>query len=685
MNCRRPPEAVLLALLKRKAAGHLDIGRKKLITIDAEPDARDLTESPLDFDPAAPADLAVINARLRDRQGMQAILVSGNVITHVGPQEQTRSLISDRTEVVDVGGNTVLPGFTDSHLHLTIAMQKSRGADLEGVTDGDEMARILADLAHSNSDEPLLQAFGLHYLDPPLIPAENTRRALDAVVADKPLVVYAHDLHTVWANTRALDEAGLLRSMPPFPPMVEELGLDGKIILGSDGMPSGEMHEPEVYYFLTGALEEKYPLPIDKRLDDLEAACTQLARLGFTCVHNMGLAHPAEEVSFCLLLLELEQAGRLPIRVDTSISAVADEHMLADVYQAYLVRDAIHGGRAREHTAAELHEAIVEMLAETGRRRHGPAARPVHTEGLAGVVHRLHDRVLAKHVAPHRARGNPHEKAGMPEHLREHGMVRCDTVKVFMDGVVEERTAFRLDQEPEAGIPEFSQPELDALVALADSLGMQVAAHCIGDAAVRAMLDAIGAARAKNRGVDEARGHRIPHRVEHIEMCRASDVPRFGAQQVVASMQPLHERAPTTRWHELVPREQWDTAFAWKDISDDGGLLVFGSDWPIVPCDVRLAVPHAVSRTPWFDGARDQSVGLQRALDAYTCNAAKTDYSAATKGSVQAGMLADLTVLSGDVHTLASSDAPQPDILLTICDGRITWDGLRPAARSAGP
>jgi hypothetical protein len=242
-----------------------------------------------------------------------------------------------------------------------------------------------------------------------------------------------------------------------------------------------------------------------------------------------------------------------------------------------------------------------------------------------------------------------------------------------MDGVVEKKTAFRLDQEPAKGIPEFSQPELNALVALADSLGMQVAAHCIGDASVRSMLDAISVARAANHEIDETRGHCIPHRVEHIEMCCADDLPRFGAQQALASMQPLHERAPTTLWHELVPREQWETAFAWKDISDSGGLLVFGSDWPIVPCDVRLAVPHAVSRTPWFDGARDQSVSLQQALDAYTSNAARTDYSTAIKGAVEPGMLADLTVLSGDVRALANSEPPHPDILLTMCDGQITY------------
>jgi predicted amidohydrolase YtcJ len=675
MTCHKPPEAVLLALLKRKAAGHLDIGRKELINIEVEPDTSDLTEKPLDFDPKAPADLVVVNALMREREGLQTIAVTGNLVTRVGPHEQVRELISDKTRVVDAGGNAVLPGFTDSHLHLTVAMQKSRGADLEGVTDAAEMVRILADFARRNPDEPLLQAFGLHYFDPPLIPGSTARSVLDTVVADRPLVVYAHDLHTVWANTRALEEAGLLHPMPPFPPMLEELGLDAKIVLGQDGAPGGEIREPEVYYFLTGPLEEKYPLSLDQRLDALEAACSRLARLGFTCVHNMGLAQPAEEISFCLLLLELEQARRLPIRVNTSISAVADEHMLADVYQAYLVRNAIRRARAREHTAAELHEAIVALLAQTGQRRHGPEARPIPTEGPAGVVHRLHDSVLARHVAPHQERGNPHEKSEMPDHLNEHGKVRCDTVKIFMDGIVEKKTAYRLDQEPEEGIPEFSQAELDVLVPFADSLGMQVAAHCIGDGSVHAMLDAISAARDANRKLDKERGHRIPHRVEHIEMCQPGDVPRFGAEQAVASMQPLHQRAPTTLWHELVPREQWDTAFPWKDISTGGGLLVFGSDWPIVPCDVRMAVPHAVSRTPWFDGARDQSVSPQQALDAYTANAAKTDYSGAIKGTLAPGMLADLTILSGDAGALADPKAPQPDILLTICDGEITWDG----------
>jgi hypothetical protein len=104
-----------------------------------------------------------------------------------------------------------------------------------------------------------------------------------------------------------------------------------------------------------------------------------------------------------------------------------------------------------------------------------------------------------------------------------------------------------------------------------------------------------------------------------------------------------------------------------------------GASWPIVPCDVRLAVPHAVGRKPWYDGGKDRSVSLEQALDASTGNAAETDSSTAIKGKLEPGMVADLTVLSGDVHALENPEAPQPDILRTICDGRITWDGRKPA------
>jgi predicted amidohydrolase YtcJ len=144
---------------------------------------------------------------------------------------------------------------------------------------------------------------------------------LDELVRDKPMLVYAHDLHTAWANTRALQMAERLYPMPPYPPLAEELDLQDQIVLGPDALPSGEFREPEACCLVSGPLEAAFTQPLETQLDDLEAVCRTLAAKGITGVHRMALAQPAEDIAFLLLLLEREQRGRLPIRVCTSFSA----------------------------------------------------------------------------------------------------------------------------------------------------------------------------------------------------------------------------------------------------------------------------------------------------------------------------------------------------------------------------
>ncbi|NCC53146.1 MAG: hypothetical protein EOM20_18295 [Spartobacteria bacterium] len=159
-----------------------------------------------------------------------------------------------------------------------------------------------------------------------------------------------------------------------------------------------------------------------------------------------------------------------------------------------------------------------------------------------------------------------------------------------------------------------------------------------------------------------------------METCSQKDLPRFGKEHLVTSMQPLHERPPVTLWHRLVPKDEWNTAFAWKEALRGGAVLVFGSDWPIVSCDVREGIHHAITRTPWYEGARSQAVTLEEALNAYTAGAAFTEYSDRIKGAIQPGMLADITILSGHLDAL-EQEKPAIEIQCTICDGRIIHQG----------
>lgn len=685
MNCPKHAESILHSKLAGLFPEVFKSGRGRIDTSGIKVDTCDLKEAPLEYDPSGKLDMVIRNARLfGSGEQTASIGITGNIITRTGKNAELEPFMDADTVQVDAGGASVLPGFTDSHLHLSVAMERSGACSVPEVKTADEFREKLLEFAGENPDEPVLYLFDLHYTDPAVIPSGECRHFLDEIEGTRPVLVFAHDLHTVWANTLALKEAGLFRKMPPFPPLAKELELEDKIVLGADGMPSGEFREPEVAYFVTGPIEARFPVSIDKKLDDLEEVCGDLASHGITNVHNMALAQPAEDTSFLLLLLELEQKGRLPIRVCTSFSALADDKMLEDVYRAYTVRKALAKARNKEMSAAELHELLLEHLTEKGNARHHGILHLLEEHRKEGSHPRI-DEILAhtKHICetikqryqdPHVRRDNPHRDEGMPENIRGGCKVRCDTVKIFMDGVVEKNTAYRVDSKPSEGIPEFSAEELENLIEFSDRLGMQVAAHSIGDASVRAMLDSIFKAREKNRAADKKRGHSIPHRVEHIEMCRKKDIARFGKEDVVTSMQPLHERAPVTMWHKMVPESEWDTAFPWKGVLKNKAVLVFGSDWPIVSCDVREGIHHAVSRRPWRDGGVNQGITLKEALEAYTTGPAFTEYSSGIKGKIAAGMLADIVILTGRVEDLEGNDPSALDIRMTICDGKIVYE-----------
>ncbi|WP_291328180.1 amidohydrolase [Desulfovibrio sp. UCD-KL4C] len=681
MNCPKRSETALLHTLAMNYPELLGVEKRDLSLEEIDSDVDCRIEPECEYDPNAKADLVIINALLNDGSKVN-IAVAGNTITKVGSSDEINQVTGSSTKILDAQGNSVSPGFVDSHLHLDVAMQRLGTLTIEDVETAADFKSRLSKYAEENSNSPILYVFGLHYFDDPIIPAETCRQTLDEIVNDKPLLVFAHDMHTAWANTKALEEAELLHKMPPYPHLIEELGLEQKIIIDSDGIPTGEFREPDVYSFLEGPLQAKYPSSIEQQLSDLETVCNQLAEHGITGVHRMALAQPAEDLSFLLLLLELEQQNRLPIRVSSSFSSVADHNMLHDVVMAYTARDLLNKARKKEITAAQLHDSLLELLKDAGTVRHTKvkkmAAKGGHGENhpmmnkLLKVSRKLTDVIHKKHIEHHAKRENPHRKNNMPKHMGYHAKVRLDTLKIFMDGVIEKDTAYRLDKDPSQGIPEFNQGDLDKLLAFADRLGIQVAAHSIGDGSVKSMLDAISKARGKNKDIDKKRGDRIPHRVEHIETCTQDDLPRFGKLDVIASMQPLHERPPMTMWHTLVPKSEWNTAFAWKEALVDDATLVFGSDWPIVSCDSRAGINHAVTRKPWYEGARDQSLTLEEAVAAYTSGAAFSEYSQNIKGEIKPGMLADIVILSGNIKEL-EKESYTLKIDTTICDGKVVY------------
>ncbi|MFO7816535.1 MAG: amidohydrolase [Thermodesulfobacteriota bacterium] len=628
-----------------------------------------------DIDTSGAADILIKNARVfppdDEDRGLTAISIKSGRITSVHPGAE--DMQGKNTTVVDAAGGSVIPGFRDCHLHLMAGLEQTEGCDTGDIENTKDLKARLKPFISERPHEPAYYAYGLHYTDIPIIPPQQARHVLDEIEAEKPVFIYAHDLHTGWANTKALKIAGLMHRMPPYPELLRELKLENNLILDRDQLPSGELREPPVYFLVDEALRRHAPLSVEQKKSRLEKTCRDLAALGLTSVHNMGLDLPEEDIECLLLLLELEEEDRLPLRVHSSCSVVADENMFEDVMRAARVRDNLEMARSGSIDSSVLRERLLKEMQEALDSRKEEKTLPISGGKLRDRFTQLFTNVITpEHMQQHNRRIRKIKDRTPKKELSQPGKVQCKAVKLFMDGVVEKDTAFRLDHHPVQGIPAFAGEDLDRVVCLADHLGLQVAAHCIGNGAVNAMLNSIEEARRENSETDQKRGEKIRHRIEHIELCNSFDIPRFSHLEVIASMQALHEREPVTLWHEKVPEIEWATAFAWKSLMDAGAILVFGSDWPIVSCNCLKGIERATGRKPWKADMPDQHLDLTQAVAAFSTSGTMPEYAENIRGQIKKGMQADLTVLSENLLEYAGK-YDRINVLWTISDGQIQY------------
>lgn len=262
------------------------------------------------------------------------------------------------------------------------------------------------------------------------------------------------------------------------------------------------------------------------------------------------------------------------------------------------------------------------------------------------------------------------------------GMVRIGAVKGYLDGTVDSRTAWMF--EPYlgggTGLPEWNLPDFEAAVKAYDKAGWQVWIHAIGDRAIAATLDAYaGAAQANGSS-----GRR--HRIEHLEVPRPADLPRFQALGVVASTQApfaLPDKSTVENYAALLGPARTARANAFHAFDAAGAVQAFGSDWPVYSNDPLLGIYVAATRqnpdgTPiggWHPEAR---IGVEAALRHYTRDAAWAAHQEREKGVLKPGFLADLTILSRDLLAIPAAEILKAKVLRTVVGGRDAFVAQRP-------
>ena len=254
--------------------------------------------------------------------------------------------------------------------------------------------------------------------------------------------------------------------------------------------------------------------------------------------------------------------------------------------------------------------------------------------------------------------------------------VRIGGLKGFMDGSAGSRTAYFFDAYDDSagyrGLLQNTEADMRTWIGNADSAGLQVAVHAIGDRA-NAILLAIYDSVARAHGTRDRR-----FRVEHAQHLRAEDIPLFGRLRIVPSMQPYHA-IDDGRWVEQrIGPERIKTTYAFRTLLDTEAPLAFGSDWTVATLDPLWGLYAAVTRRT-LDGKHpdgwvpDQKIALAQALRAYTAGNAWAVFAENQWGTLAPGRDADVVVVDHNLFTMPPESLATARISVTIVGGKVVY------------
>lgn len=258
--------------------------------------------------------------------------------------------------------------------------------------------------------------------------------------------------------------------------------------------------------------------------------------------------------------------------------------------------------------------------------------------------------------------------------------LKIGALKGFADGSLGSTTALffepYLDEPKTSGLPSDEMiPESKMFQNMlgADKAGLQIALHAIGDKANRTILDMFAEVEKQNGPRDRR------FRIEHAQHLRAEEIKRFGAQRVIASMQPYHA-IDDGRWAEnRIGPERAKGTYAFRSLLDAGAVLAFGSDWFVAPLDPIMGIYAATTRRT-LDGKRpngwvpEQKITVAEAVRAFTYGSAYASFDEKIKGSIEVGKLADLAVLTDDIFKIDPAQIEKVKIAMTVFDGKVIYE-----------
>lgn len=258
--------------------------------------------------------------------------------------------------------------------------------------------------------------------------------------------------------------------------------------------------------------------------------------------------------------------------------------------------------------------------------------------------------------------------------------LRIGAVKAYADGSLGSATAYFFgpfsDQPGNRGLLSDEMQPISLMrdrMMRADAAGLQICTHAIGDAGISAILDIYAEIEKENSRRDRR------WRIEHAQHMAAKDFDRFAQLHVIASVQPYHA-IDDGRWAERrIGHDRSSRTYAFRTFLDHGVRLALGTDWDVAPLNPMLTLYAATTRATldgknpngWFP---EQKLSIKEAIEAYTMGSAYAEFQDNEKGSITAGKLADMVLLSDDVLSIDPVKLRDVKVLKTWVGGKLTYD-----------
>jgi predicted amidohydrolase YtcJ len=255
--------------------------------------------------------------------------------------------------------------------------------------------------------------------------------------------------------------------------------------------------------------------------------------------------------------------------------------------------------------------------------------------------------------------------------------LRIGSLKAFVDGSLGSHTAafFKpfADTPKDSGFFVIPELELYKRIKSADSAGLHIMTHAIGDKAINTLLNVYARVIQENGERDRR------FRIEHAQHVLPEDFRRFAELQVIPSMQPYHA-IDDGRWADkVIGTERSKTTYAFRSMINAQANLAFGSDWFVAPPIPLEGIYAAVTRQT-IDGKNpdgwvpDQKISVEEALKSYTVRAAFASFEENIKGSIATGKLADFVILERDITQVDPVEIREVKVLKTVVGGKIVYE-----------